>query len=198
MSRLFLPLLVAIPLARGVAQTPAPAAPTPPPVDQQIAAAVSTLPADKRAGATVMGYGAEGKLITLRTGTGDMICLGHNPKDKDFHVACYHNDMEPFMARGRELRASGITGGQVDTVRFREVREGKLPMPKNPSAMYQLFGGIFDPAKNEATGARALYVIYIPHATGKTTGLSEKPYGTAPWVMLPGTPKAHIMFTPTM
>jgi hypothetical protein len=185
-------------MAEALAQTPSAPAPTPPPVDQQIAAAVIALPTDLRAGATVMGYGDDGKLVVLRNGTGDMTCLGHNPKDKDFHVACYHNNMEPFMARGRALRAAGITGGQVDTVRFKEVKEGKLSLPKNPSAMYQLFGGVFDLAKNEVTGAQGLYVVYIPYATGKSTGLPEKPFGKAPWVMFPGTPKAHMMFTPGM
>lgn len=199
MPRLLLPLLLLFPMAEGAAQqTPSTPAPMPPPIDQQIAAAVIALPADQRAGATVMGYDAAGKLVVLRKGTGDMTCLGHNPKDKDFHVACYHNDMEPFMARGRALRASGITGGQVDTVRFKEVKEGKLFMPKNPSAMSQLFGGAFDPVKSVVTGAEALYVVYIPFATGKSTGLPEKPFGKAPWVMFPGTPKAHMMFSPGM
>src|ERR1051326_4232175 len=86
------------------------------------------------------GRGAGGKLITLRKGTGDMICLASDPRSPKFHAACYHSDMEPFMARGRALRASGVTGGQVDTVRFREVREGTLAMPRNPSAMFQIFG----------------------------------------------------------
>ena len=171
--------------------------PVPPP-DQQIAAAVSPLPAEHRAGATVLGYDAAGKLVTLRTGSGDMICLGHNPKDKDFHVACYHKSMDPFMARGRSLRASGVTGDQVDTVRFREIREKKLAMPTHPAAMYQYFGGTFDAAKSEVSGAQVLYVVYIPFATGKTTGLSEKPSRTDPWIMWPGTPKAHIMFTGSM
>jgi hypothetical protein len=173
-------------------------APVPPPADQQIAAAVLAMPASLRADATVLGYGAEGKLVPLRQGTGNMTCLASDPKGEQLHVACYHNSMEPFMARGRELRASGVTGGQVDTVRFKEVREGKLAMPKAPATLYQLFGGTFDPAKNVITGARALYVVYIPSATGASTGLAEKPTGTLPWIMWPGTPKAHIMFTPAM
>ncbi len=175
--------------------------PSPPPADQQIAAAVSVLPKDQRAGATVLGYSTDGKLEVLRKGTGDMTCLGHNPKEKDFHVACYHNSMEPFMARGRELRASGVTGNQVDTVRFKEVREGKLVMPKSPAAMYQYFGGSFDAATGEVKGAGQLYVVYIPFATAKSTGLSPNPSTagpSVPWIMFPGTPKAHIMFTPKM
>ena len=175
------------------AQVPAPPAP-----EQQIAAAVSALPTEERGGATVLGYDAAGKLVTLRKGSGEMTCLGHNPKDDTFHVACYHNAMEPFMARGRALRESGVTGAQVDSVRFKEVREGKLLMPKGPAVMYQYFGGSFDAATGEVSGSRALYVVYIPSATANSTGLSAKPSATAPWIMFPGTPKAHIMFVPEM
>lgn len=182
--------VVASPLT---AQTPAP-----PPAEQQVAAAVSTLPAEERAGASVLGYDAAGKLVSLRKGTGEMTCLGHNPAEKAFHVACYHNSMEPFMARGRALRASGVKDPEVDSVRFREVRSGSLLLPKTPAAMYQLFGGSFDPATGEVTGAQTLFVAYIPFATGKSTGISEKPSRTSPWLMWPGTPKAHIMLAGKM
>ena len=181
------------------AQAPAaqPAVVIPPPAEQ-IAGAVLPLPPDLRATATVLGYGADGKMTLLRKGTGEMTCLATDPKQKEFHASCYHNDMEPFMARGRELRASGVTGGQVDTVRFKEVKEGKIKMPKAPAALSQVFGEGYDPATNEVTKPQTLYVIYIPFATGKSTGLAERPFGKAPWVMFPGTPKAHLMFTPGM
>lgn len=175
------------------AQTPAIA-----PADVQIAAAVLPLPADARATATVLGYGADGKLTTLRKGTGTMICLADDPKEQRFHVACYHDAMEPFMARGRDLRASGVTGPQVDSVRFRESKSGALKIPTQASSLYSLTGGSFDPVTNTAPGARWLYVVYIPYATAASTGLSEKPQEGAPWIMFPGTPKAHIMFTPRM
>lgn len=177
----------------AVAQTPTIASP-----DDQIAAAILPLPADARASATVLGYGTDGKLTALRKGTGTMICLADDPKIAAFHVACYHNSMEPFMARGRELRTSGVTGTEVDTVRFREAKSGTLKIPNHPASLYSLTGGTFDPATKTAPGARWLYVVYIPYATGATTGLSEKPQQGAPWIMFPGTPKAHIMFTPSM
>jgi hypothetical protein len=169
-----------------------------PSADDQIAAAILPLPADARPTATVLGYAADGKFTTLRKGTGMMTCLADDPKVAQFHVACYHDSMEPFMARGRELRASGVTGTQVDTVRFREVKGGTLKVPNHPASLYQLTGGAFDAATKTAPGARWLYVVYIPYATGATTGLSEKPQQGAPWIMFPGTPKAHIMFTPGM
>ncbi len=58
----------------------------------------------------VWGYDASKKLVKLREGTNDMICLASNPDGEQFHVACYHKLLEPFMARGRELRAQGVKG----------------------------------------------------------------------------------------
>ena len=166
-----------------------------PPAPQQIAAAVTALPAELRAGATVLGYASAGKLTPLRQGTNDMICLAPNPSAKDFHSACYHRAMEPFMARGRELRAQGVKGEQVDTVRFAEVKAGKIKMPTQPSMLYQIFGGTFDAKTGTVTGGQFLFVTYIPFATTLTTGISSKASDKSPWLMYPGTPKAHIMFS---
>jgi len=185
-----------IALPRLGAQAPATAAPaTIAPVAQQISAAISALPTELRADATVLGYSAEGKLVSLRAGKNDMICLAPEPAAKAFHSACYHKAMEPFMARGRALRESGVKGAQVDTVRFAEVKSGKLKMPTAPTMLYQIFGGTFDPATEKVTGGQWLYVTYIPFATPATTGLSAKPSEKGPWIMFPGTPKAHIMFS---
>ena len=100
---LLLPML-ALPLA---AQTPAaPAAPVViPPAAEQIAKAVLPLPTEFRADASVLGFNAAGELVSLRKGTGGMLCLADDPKDADYHGACYQKALEPFMARGRELRA---------------------------------------------------------------------------------------------
>lgn len=168
------------------------------PRDQQIAAAVLPLPPEYRASARVLGYGGDGKLTTLREGKG-MVCLARDPSATRFHVACYHESLEPFMARGRQLRAQGVTSAaEVDTIRFRDVKAGKIAMPKFPAALYSLTDGEFDPKTGTAPGARHLYVLYFPYATAENTGLSAKPGGSQPWIMSPGTPKAHIMFTPSM
>ncbi len=73
------------------------------------------------------------------------------------------------MARGRALRASGVKGDKVDTVRFAEVKAGKLEMPKQPATMYQLFGGTYDAAANTIAGSHPLIVVYISGATGAST-----------------------------
>ena len=166
---------------------------------QQITAAVQAAPAEMRDGAAVLGYNDAKKLVPLREGKNDMVCLADDPADTTrFHVACYHKGLEPFMARGRSLRAEGVKGDQVDTVRFKEITSGKLKMPSSPSALYTLTatgaGTGFDPATGKITGARWLYVVYIPGATTASTGLTTNPAPGVPWIMYPGTPKAHIMF----
>jgi hypothetical protein len=167
--------------------------------EEQITQAVLPLPNDLRASATVLGYSADGKFTTLRNGTGGMTCLANNPQSPRFHVACYHKSMEPFMARGRELRTQGVQGDKVDSVRFQEARDGKLKMPSQPSMLYSLTGAkdAYDPATKTAKGT-PLFVVYIPYATSETTGLSAVPQRGTPWVMNAGTPKAHIMFVPSM
>jgi hypothetical protein len=189
------------PVASLAAQASKASAPTSAPAAQQVASAVLALPKEFRANARVLGYaGSAHELTTIRQGKGPFICLGDDPADKDFHVACYHESLEPFMARGRALRATGVKGGQVDTVRFAEVRAGKLAMPKQPATLYQLFGpaGSFDAAKGAAPNAKPLIVVYMPGATSASTGLSAQPVEGSPWIMFQGTPKAHIMFEPKM
>ena len=167
---------------------------------QQIAVAVQAAPAELRDGAAVLGYNDAKKMITLREGKNDMVCLADDPNAEQFQVACYHKALEPFMARGRALRAEGVKDPQRDTVRFREIQSGKLKMPSTPSALYTLNGpaNSYDPATGKVTGAKWLYVVYIPGATTASTGLSEKPAPGVPWIMFPGTPKAHIMFSTGM
>ncbi|MDX2207251.1 MAG: multicopper oxidase domain-containing protein [Gemmatimonadales bacterium] len=167
---------------------------------EQVASAVLPLPEELRSGATVLGYQAlDTPLVTLKQGDNGMICLADDPMLPAFHVACYHEGMEPFMARGRALRASGVTGDGVDSVRYAEVEAGTLSMPER-AALWQLTGapGSFDAATNTIKAARPLYVVYLPFATSATTGLPSVPAVGESWLMFPGTPKAHIMFVPRM
>lgn len=193
--------LGALLVVSSAAAAQAPAAAAIPSAAEQIEQAVLPLPNDLRAGATVLGYAPDGKFTSLRAGTGSMVCLSSNPQLSRWHVACYHNSLEPFMARGRELRTQGVQGPQVDTVRFREAKEGKLRMPNEPALLYSLTGpkDAYDATTKSAPKAQPLFVVYVPGATSQSTGLSAQPQrGGTPWVMFPGTPKAHIMFTPTM
>ncbi len=165
--------------------------------EEQIASATLAAPEERRAGAAVLGYDAQGKLVTLRKGSNDLICLADKPGDTRFSVACYHKDLEPYMARGRELEAKGITGNdRNEKYRWKEVKEGTLQMPKEPRMMYVLTGKGYDAASKTVANASLRWVLYWPFATGETTGLSTKPKKGEPWLMDAGTAGAHIMISP--
>jgi hypothetical protein len=163
----------------------------------QIAGAVLAAPAELRDGATVLGFEAlGGNRVKLREGTNEMICLAPDPTKTTFESACYHKDLEPFMARGRELLAQKVTGAKRNDIRNKEVEEGKLPMPREPRTLYVLTSSSFDAATGKAENSYLRWVIYVPFATPQTTGLSTKGTDGAPWLMASGTAGAHIMINP--
>jgi len=100
------------------------------------------------------------------------------------------------MARGRELLAQKVTGPKRNEIRFKEVDEGKLVMPKEPRTLYVLTGSRFDGATSTVENSYLRWVIYVPFATPQSTGLSTKGSDNAPWLMSPGTAGAHIMINP--
>jgi hypothetical protein len=174
------------------------ATPLPPqPAADQIASAVLAAPEDRRAAAAVLGYDAQGKVVELRKGTNDLVCLADKPGDARFSVACYHRDLEPFMARGRELESQGIAGSERnEKYRWKEVREGTLKMPKEPRMLYVLSGKGYDAATSTVTNGTLRWVLYWPFATPESTGLPTKGRRGEPWLMDAGTPGAHVMITP--
>ena len=168
-----------------------------PPAETQIAAAVLAAPPEMRAGAAVLGFDAQGKRTMLRKGSNELICLSSDPAKATFEVDCYHKDLEPFMARGRELLAQGVTGAKRNEIRFKEVQDGTLKLPREPRTLYVLTGSRFDPASSTVENAYQRWVIYVPFATPETTGLPTKGGSDgAPWLMGAGTPGAHIMVSP--
>jgi hypothetical protein len=162
----------------------------------QIAAALLPAPAELRDGAAVIGYNAQGEVVTLRAGKNELVCLASNPANTRFSVACYHKDLEPYMARGRELAAQKITGDKSHEVRWKEIAEGKLSMPREPRTLYVMTGTGFDAASGKITNGYLRWVIYVPYATPESTGLSTKAADNAPWLMYPGKAGAHIMINP--
>jgi hypothetical protein len=167
-----------------------------PPPEVQIAGAVLAAPAELREGAAVIGYNPQGVQVKIREGKNEMICLATDPAKTAFSVACYHRDLEPFMARGRELTAQKVTGAKRTETRFKEIEEGKLAMPREPRTLYVLTGAGFDAATGKVENSYLRWVIYVPFATPQSTGLSTKASDGAPWLMAPGTAGAHIMINP--
>jgi len=156
-------------------------------------------PEDQRDGAMVYGYDSKGEFVVLRKGTNEMVCLADNPNQKGFSVSCYHKDLEPFMARGRELKAAGKTTQEIFDIREAEAKSGKLVMPKQASNLqvYSAPADAYNPTTGEVTKGSFRYVVYIPWATAASTGLPVKPEVPGmPWIMNPGTHRAHIMIDP--
>lgn len=179
--------------AGSFAQTAVPSA------EIQIKSAVLAAPDDKRAEARVYGYSAEGKLILLREGSNGMVCMADDPAQEGFNASCYPESLEPFMQRGRELREQGKSYRQVFDIRESEVKSGSLKMPEQPAILYVYTAPSekYNPATAELSGGSFRYVVYIPYATAESTGLPLKPEAPGmPWLMDPGTHRAHIMITP--
>jgi hypothetical protein len=167
--------------------------------EARIATALMAAPEESRANCTVIGYNDAGEFVTLKEGTNEFICIADDPNKKGFNAACYHKDLEPFMARGRELRNEGKTGGEVFNIREEEAKSGKLDMGKPGSTLHIYFGPqtLYNPETSEVAEAKYRYVVYLPFATSESTGLPEKPIApNHPWIMNPGTHRAHIMISP--
>lgn len=166
------------------------------PPARQIALAVLPAPAGFREASTVLGYRPDGQLVRLRLGDNGIICLADDPREPRFHSACYHESLEPFMARGREIRR--IHGPDkrelTDSLRLADIRAGRIRMPAN-AVLYQIFAAddSVDVATATIKSPSYLDVVYMPGATTKSTGLTTDAMRGTPWLMYPGKPWAHIM-----
>ncbi|NHE55328.1 hypothetical protein [Cyclobacterium plantarum] len=165
----------------------------------QIKTAVLAAPEDLRDGAMVYGYDAGGTWTVLREGSNELVCIADDPQAEGFNVACYHKDLEPFMERGRELKKEGKNFKEIFDTRENEAKAGTLKMPKEGATLYALTAAAedYDAMQGEVKNTYLRYVVYIPWATQESTGLALKPEAPGmPWIMDPGTHRAHIMINP--
>jgi hypothetical protein len=103
------------------------------------------------------------------------------------------------MKRGRDLKMAGKTPKEVSDIRDAEAKTGKLKMPKQPTSLYVYTAKAenFDAMAGTVKDGYLRYVIYTPYATAESTGLPLKPSSPGmPWIMDPGTHRAHIMISP--
>jgi hypothetical protein len=166
-------------------------------IDVQIQQAMLALPTEFREGAMVLGYiNNSDELSVIRKGNNAMICLADNPQKEDFNVAGYHKNLEPYMERGRVLKREGKSFQEIFDMREKEVASGKIKIPSG-SILYVVSGKYNE--QGQPTNLYQRFVVYIPYATTESTGLALSPsYPGGPWIMNPGTHRAHIMINPTV
>ncbi|MBI1769036.1 MAG: hypothetical protein HY015_00320 [Bacteroidetes bacterium] len=170
-----------------------------PSTEVQIKTALLAAPEESKDKAMVYGYSPSGEFIVLRKGENELVCLADDPAQQDLNVSCYHKSLDPFMARGRELKKEGKKRQEIFDIREQEVKSGKLIMPKQPATLFVFSADKekYNPATGEVQDGYLRYVIYMPYATAESTGLPTKPTAAGmPWIMDPGTHRAHVMIDP--
>jgi hypothetical protein len=160
-----------------------------PSVEQQIDDATRILPKDLRAGATVVTYDASGARKVLRQGTNFVEC---QPKMADGFERCYNKVLAPRRDLEAKLRAQKKSDEEIQKAVAEAVKSGALP--SSPKGMMAYRG--FD----KTDRIQNLWVMSLPNATPEVVGVSTVSQRDAalqgrglPWMMLPGTPGAHIM-----
>jgi len=152
--------------------------------------ATQPLPEDLKAGATVVTYDEKtGERKVIRQGTNYIEC---QPKAKDGFVRCYNKVLSPRRDMEAKLRASGKSDEDVTKEIQAALKDGRLKPPPFGTVSYRYSD---DPGR-----IKLLWVISVPNATPEQLGISTESQRDAalkgngkPWMMLPGTPGAHIM-----
>ena len=156
-----------------------------------IAQAVLPLPEDLRAGATVFTYDkATGARTVLREGNSFVECQPKNPDDG--FTWCYNKVTAPRRDLQARLRAEKKSDKEIQEAIAEATEAGTIKPTPFGTISYRLYG--------KKDRIQLLWVMSVPNATPESIGVSEgsqrdealKGQGV-PWLMLSGTPGAHIM-----
>ena len=159
-------------------------------VDPRVAEALKPLPEDLKAGATVVAYdAASGARQVLRQGTNQIEC---QPKAEDGFVRCYNKILAPREDLEAKLHAQKKSDADITAAVAEGQKAGTIPKPQFGTMSYRYSD---DPKR-----IKLLWVMSVPNATPESLGVSTTSQRDAalkgagqPWMMLPGTPGAHIM-----
>ena len=161
-----------------------------PAVDERVAQAVQVLPSDLRAGATVVAYdAATGARNVLRQGTNFIEC---QPRMDDGFTRCYNKALGPRRDLEAKLKAEKKTDTEIQDAVAAAIKAGTI---KAPAAGMMSYRGY-----DKRDRIQRLWVMSLPGATPESAGVSigsqrnDALEGKGlPWMMLPGTPGAHVM-----
>ena len=163
-----------------------------------VAAAELALPAALEDNATIISVDADGAETVVREGSSGISCRISNRDDDDasnrLNVWCVPDAMTALVARGRELRQSGVPREEAMAKMRAETESGELDVSSFPQVGYAFRGAADTFGKDVTTvEGESWQIIVVPFATGESLGVSEEPEGSMPWGMASGTPFAHIM-----
>jgi hypothetical protein len=157
--------------------------------DEMIDRAVLPLPESMRADASVYTYDATGVRQTLREGSNAVEC---RVKDEKNHTWCYAKSTAARRDFSAKLAAGGLEGEELQAAEAAAEAAGTIePMPPG-SILYRL---------DETQGRiKLLWAVMLPNTTSADLGISSSGRFTSsvngmgtPWMMLEGTPSAHLM-----
>ena len=150
---------------------------------------VLAAPANARADATVVKWGADGKRVVVRQGKNGLACWdqaawGHSRTP--FNVHCTAEAGLGRVDQNREFYVKAASREEAEKAIQASEKEGKRVPPVYGAAFYGLSGA-------DAATARGHVTIAVPFATTETLKMPSKPVASGAWIMDAGTSAAHIM-----
>jgi len=161
--------------------------------------ALSAAPEAFRDAATIYAFNDAGTLEVIREGDGSFFCAADNPHVEGFEATCWQQALDAYVRRGYELKSEGIPGRETVGMREAEIDAGTLEWFDGEATMYLRYGenAHWDAELGEVVDSKLRYVVYTPYATSESTGLPLEPMTPGgPWIMNPGSFRAHIMLLP--
>lgn len=152
----------------------------------KIASATKAAPASISRNATVKDWpGKDGKMVVLREGSNGWVCLPSNPptKYKKNDAMCLDAQWQEWLASAFENRPPRITQvGYAYMLTADEWGSNTDPM------------GAKEPTPDNQWHKQGPHVMVLYPDAKTLTGVPTRPSTMGPYVMMAGTPHAHVMW----
>ena len=157
--------------------------------EHKIRQAVTPLPDDLKAGATVYEYDEEGVRVVLKQGSNHVECM---PEDERGFTMCFPLSTQLCRDYRAGLAAQGLEGDALQAAMAEAVEEGTVPAIIPGSILYRSY--------DDGDRIQLLWVVLLPDSMAENLAMStvsQRDPSLAgmgrPWMMREGTPSAHLM-----
>jgi len=158
-------------------------------VAEQIEQAVTPLPDDLKADATIYDYDEGGSRMVLRQGSNHVEC---KPRDERGFTICFPISSSARRDFSAALTAEGLEGDELQAAVAAAEVAGTIQPNQAGSILYRLY--------EENDRIQLLWVVLLPNMMAEDLGMSlesQRDPSLAgmgrPWMMREGTPGAHLM-----